>query len=362
MPKQAADSVLRVLFISRAFPPVIGGIEQQNLEVSRALGELCAVSLIVNRHGKRFLPLFLPYALFRALLAARRVDVILLGDGVLAVVGYLLKLLTGRPVACIIHGLDITYPNRTYQRLWTGFFIPRLDRLIAVGNETIRRGTSLGIDEQLFRFIPNGVSQPRNTAPTSRRALEELAGRALPGTVMLTLGRLVKRKGVAWFIEHVMPTLDPGISYLVVGTGRDEQAIRDAIEHSGTAGRVLFLGQVSGPQKCLLFESADIFVQPNIAVAGDMEGFGMVVLEAAAHGLPVLAARLEGLQDAIVDGQSGVLVTSGDPAAFRNVIHEWHHHPQQRRQFGAQARAYVLANCTWHAVARQYLAILESLA
>ena len=102
---------MKILFISRAYPPAIGGIEKQNHELAKALSNICKLDVIANTRGKRFLPLFLPYATLRALVTAHRYDVVLLGDGVLGITGWLLKLFTKKPVVCIIHGLDITYKN-----------------------------------------------------------------------------------------------------------------------------------------------------------------------------------------------------------------------------------------------------------
>ena len=102
---------MNILFISRAYPPVKGGIEKQNYEISQALAETCNINLIANRTGKRFLPIFLPYAIITALTIIRKNDVVLLGDGVLAIAGFILKLVSRKPVICIIHGLDLVYRN-----------------------------------------------------------------------------------------------------------------------------------------------------------------------------------------------------------------------------------------------------------
>ena len=100
-----------------------------------------------------------------------------------------------------MHGLDITYPNRLYQALWVKIFLKKIDRLIAVGNETIRQGVRRGIPVAKFSFVPNGVAVPEQLPKYSKKDLEKLIGRNLPGKVLLTVGRLVKRKGLAWFIN-----------------------------------------------------------------------------------------------------------------------------------------------------------------
>ena len=102
---------MKLLFISRAFPPVVGGIEKQNFELASSLGKLVDLDLVANRRGKKFLPLFLPYAAFCGLWKARKADYVLLGDAVLSPVGLFLSILLNKRVYCIVHGLDITFRN-----------------------------------------------------------------------------------------------------------------------------------------------------------------------------------------------------------------------------------------------------------
>jgi phosphatidylinositol alpha-1,6-mannosyltransferase len=350
---------MRVLFISRAFPPVVGGIERQNYEIAHALGKFCRLTTIANRRGKLALPLFLPYAAIRGLLQLRRVDAILLGDGVLAVIGALFGIFSGKPVLCIVHGLDLTYRNRFYQRLWVRHFLPQMDRLIAVGNETIRQGVARQIPADKFIFIPNGVATDTSPPAASRGDLERLVGRELPGPVLLTLGRLVRRKGVSWFVEHVMPLLAPTVTYLVAGTGPEHDRIAAAVQTHGLKDRVRLLGRVSDSEKQLLFAGADVFIQPNIPVDGDMEGFGLVVLEAAVHALPVIASNLEGLKDAIENGQNGFLVTPGDAGAYRDTLVPLLENGDELKLAGEHARQHVLARFAWPLIARRYLDLIE---
>jgi len=352
---------MNILFISRAYPPVVGGIEKQNFEIATALSRICQVEVLANTRGKWFLPLFLPYATFRALLSARKYDVVLLGDGVLGVTGYLLKMVTGKPVACIIHGLDLTYKNTIYQKLWVNIFIRHMDKLIAVGHETIHQGVSRGIPESNFVFVPNGVAPADPGEIFTRHELETLIGQEIKGPILLTIGRLVKRKGVVWFINNVVGRLDESIVYIIAGAGKEAAHILSAIQSNHLQDRVFFIGEISDQDKKLLFSTADIFIQPNIKVDGDMEGFGLVVLEAAAHGCIVIASRLEGLIDSVQHGQNGYLVTPGNAKEYREMIESVLDNPQQIESHGQRARVYVENNYSWSLIARKYRDALASL-
>ena len=346
---------LKVLFLSRAYPPVVGGIERQNYELSTALAEIAEVRVIANTRGKKYLPFFYLTAFFQALSMVRRYDIVLLGDGVLAPLGAILKQLSGKPVCCVIHGLDITYCNLLYQRVWVDWALNRLDRLFAVGNETIRQAAARGVDTSRCDFIPNGVTMPA-------KGRDEAHGSEAGGLQLLTLGRLVPRKGVAWFIREVMPLLPDDIRYWVAGDGPEKEEIllaRGALEKPE---RVTLLGPVSEEEKQRLLYSADLFLQPNIPVKNDMEGFGLVVLEAAAAGLPVLASRLEGLRDAIREGENGILVEPRNAEGYREAIVTLSGSPEKLRELGRNARSYVARNCQWQHIASRYLDALQTLA
>ena len=357
---------LRVLFVSRAYPPVVGGIENHNRALVRHLGAEVELRSIVNRGGKRLLPLFLPWAVLRALLAAPRADVVLLGDGVAAIVGWAVKrLFPGKPVACVLHGLDITYPRSFYQRLWVRTFFPALDRFIAVSRATSDCAEAFGVSADRLVTIPNGIDvESLPSIEPGRDALAEWLGEPLEGrAVLLTLGRLVERKGVAWFMEQVVPRLDRRVLYLVAGDGPRREALEALLARlPGMGERVRLLGAVDERAKALLMGGSDLFIQPNIQVPGDLEGFGITVLEAGLHGVPVVAADLEGLRDSVVEGANGWRLPSGDADAFVRRIEELE--AEDEEAVGARrrrAQETVQARFSWASVARRYGEVLRAL-
>lgn len=355
---------MKILFISRAYPPIVGGMENQNYGLACHLSKIADMKIIANRRGKKFLPIFLPYISIRSLFLIRKFDVLLLGDGVLAIVGYLVKLFYGsrKKVVCVCHGLDLTYPFWLYRRLWAGKFIPALDKLIAVGNETIRQGAKRGIPEEKFVFIPNGISPNQHIGNYSRSDLEQIIGEKLEGKkVILTSGRLAKRKGVAWFVRNVIPRLAENIVYVVLGSGSDKNNITSAVQEKKLYDRVKILGYQPDEVRDICFNMADVFVQPNIKVPGDMEGFGISVIEATTCKLPVIVSDLEGLKDAVKDGENGFLVESGNVEAWVKKISELLADDDFRHRFGKRARQYAIENYSWEKIARRYLEVISNL-
>jgi len=359
---------MKILFISRAHPPTVGGIENQNYELSAWLAKIADVTVIANKRGRKFLSVFAPYALLRALFALHSYDVILLGDGNLAIIAWFLKLFSSKPIICVIHGLDINYKSNSlgvwyekmlillHQKFWVGIFLKKIDKLIADSKETIRVAQEKGIATDKLVFIPNGIDINKFGGDFSRTDLEKLFGKKLDQKkILLTSGRLARRKGVAWFVRNVMPKLDKNILYVVAGDGADRENIAQAIAENNLVDRVRTLGYVTDPVRDMLFHTCDLFIQPNIKIPGDMEGFGISVIEAAYCGIPVIAANLEGLKDAIKDGRDGFLIEPENIDGYVAKINELLSNDSGRKAFGQKARQYIIDNYSWDKIAKIYL-------
>ena len=354
--------LMKILFISRAYPPIVGGLENQNFEIGKWLGKIAEVKIITNKRGKKFLPFFLPYAIIKSLLIAKNYDAVLLGDAVLSLVGYKIKFFyPQKPVICITHGLDLTFKSFIYQKLWIGWFLRKMDKLIAVGNETIEAGVQRGLRREKFVFIPNGVDTEKFLETHSREELEKIVGEKLENRkIILTTGRLARHKGVDWFLENVVPRLSDDILYLVAGDGEKRKVIEKIIKEKGVEHKTKMLGRVNDNNLKILYNTADLYIKPNIRVDGTMEGFGIVAIEAASCRLPVIASDLEGLKDAIEDGENGFLVESQDAEQFIQKINELLSDNKFRYEFGEKARQYVVENFRWNIIAQRYLEEIQS--
>jgi glycosyltransferase involved in cell wall biosynthesis len=348
---------LHILFISRAFPPVVGGIEKQNAEIYRHLSEIADVTLVANRYGKCFLPFFLPYTIAYTLLKARRYDLVLFGDGVLAIVAWALRRVSSKPLLfCILVGLDITFPMPIYQKWWVRHFLPEVDILLPISRQTQIEAIKRGLNEDRCVVIPCGVNPDEFTIEYDLNQLQRILGSDVKNRhIILTVGRLITRKGVHWFVENVLPELNEDIVYVIAGDGPMRKIIEKIITQYGLESRVFLLGQVSDADIKTLYAAADIFIQPNIPVEGDMEGFGLVVLEACASGLPVIASRLEGLADAISEGDNGKLLTPGKADEYVIHINKLISDTDARYAAGQRAMVYVRQHFQWKTIAEIYL-------
>jgi glycosyltransferase involved in cell wall biosynthesis len=144
---------------------------------------------------------------------------------------------------------------------------------------------------------------------------------------------------------------------MVAGSGVLESVIRRSIVKHKLQNNVFLIGWADDDMLRLLYNASDIFVMPNIPAKGDMEGFGLIALEAASCGLPVVAADLEGIRDVIQNDENGFKVEPGNPQGFTEKIKELLENDETRRAFGERARQYTLENYGWDKTAREYVGV-----
>lgn len=306
------------LFVTRKFPPSVGGMETLAAEVWAALRTTPGSSLLAHGGANRALPWWLPMAIVRTgwRLVTRRVDLVVAGDAVTFAALWPVARLLRRPIVVTVMGLDLIYPSRWYRAILR-LLLPRATRVLAISSATAAAAEAIGVPADRLAVLRIGLRPSRDGA--AHRAAAPRSGTD-DRPVLATVGRLVPRKGHAWFIANVLPRLRAHPVYVVVGDGPERDAITVAAEQHGVAADVQVLGRVDDAQRWKVLAGADAFVQPNIRVPGDMEGFGLVTLEAAHYDVPVFAADLEGLRDAVDDGITGTLVRSGDAEAWITTL------------------------------------------
>jgi phosphatidylinositol alpha-1,6-mannosyltransferase len=318
-----------------------------------ALAKVRSVKLIKFGWSNTMLPLSVPLLFLRALAQSRGASAILLQDGVLAPMGVVLGWLTRKPIVVIIHGLEVTYTGGLLKRLMQ-WALPRMAQLIAVSENT-KRATIERFPQLDVRVADNGVADSyySDRDRTSQRSdIERLAGSPeRDAFVLTTVGRLVPRKGVAWFVREVLPIVVTDTThdylYLVVGTGAERDTIAAAVEATGLGDTVKLLGGIDQSDLVAVYNGADAFVMPNVPTPGDIEGFGLVALEASSTGTPVVAAAVDGIPDAVHDPGNGILVPARDAAGMASAIQALAAKPADR----AAVRKYTLDTFSWTASA-----------
>jgi phosphatidylinositol alpha-1,6-mannosyltransferase len=280
------------------------------------------------------LPLFLFSALFGAMRAIlrRRPSFVMAGSGLCAPFAWIAARLSGARAAVYLHGLDIIVDSSIYRALWLPF-IRRCDVCVVNSKNTADLAAAAGIPPERIRIVHPGVDLspelPSGSAISSFRRDKGWDEQR----VLLSVGRLTERKGLVEFVEYVLPHVVeryPDILLAVVGNDapdalrRVARSVRTSVEAAvsalGLERHVVLHGELNDEELKCAYAAADVAIFPVRDIPGDIEGFGMVAIEAAAHGLPTVAFAVGGVPDAISNGISGYLVKPGDHLGFVDAV------------------------------------------
>lgn len=348
---------MKVLLLTRKYPPSVGGMESFAFGLSQAYLKLDAEARLWKLGGARWnIIWWMPWVALR-LCVGRQVDTIHLMDGVMVLLTPFARLY-GRRVVVTIHGLEVTFQNPIYQKLFL-LGLRRVQAIVSVSTPTAKlvedfaahHQIKLGAQAIQHSVITHGVQAPKITYSQAEAWLLNRFPLTPHTNLILLVGRLVERKGQAWFLREVAPRLaDPKNLIVVVGDGPERHAVQSAAV--GLTGvRVLVRGRVSDEELAAWYARANVMVMPNRSIEGDVEGFGMVALEAQSYGCPVVASRLEGITAAVQEDETGYLVDPADSVAFVDRINQVAVWDENRRQLMAQRTS---ASHTWEQIGRAY--------
>jgi 1,2-diacylglycerol 3-alpha-glucosyltransferase len=194
-------------------------------------------------------------------------------------------------------------------------FANQADLVIAPTSGVQQRLRSHGVTVRM-EVIPTGIEPPGEPEESKARIRRRL-GVPNGGPVLLYVGRLAKEKNLGLLLRavHRVTRVTPDITLLVVGEGNEQQSLQRLAVHLGVADRVRFVGPVPHQAVGCWYRAADLFVFPSVS-----ETQGLVVLEAMAHRLPVLAVRSVGTSDFIVDGVNGALADGTEDDFIRRLL------------------------------------------
>jgi glycosyltransferase involved in cell wall biosynthesis len=365
-------------------PPHLGGMEEYASHLIVHLSRRHEVTCLVREHcsldvqgGRcsavltRDLTQDLPH------LAALDVDVILALNGGIAAAASRLR----PPLAVVVYGNDFLNPWVGFRQVGDAWLsqAPLLWRWAPQIRES-RRRRALGAGLRQSRAVI-AISRATATRVQSAYRLSHARIHVVPPGVgesffgvmradrprdvvqILTVARLTKaaaRKnidGVLGAIARLGASVP--IRYTVVGDGDDRERLMSLAERLGIMSQVTFTGRVSLERLEQFYGASDLFVMAPTPSDRDIEGFGLVYIEASAAGVPVIASRSEGCLDAVAESENGWFVQDSSPEAIAVAIQQAI--PRLSPEVSARARAFA-ARFRWSEVAERVSAILDDVA
>jgi len=213
----------------------------------------------------------------------------------------------------------------------------------------------IGVRSDNIRIIHPGVDPPslESGKDLGRRIREQHQVGQSP--VLLIVGRLQRRKGQDMLIKS-LPTIQkvfPETKCLVVGAGNEEASLKHLAQEVGVAKSVIFAGLVGNNELLDYYAACDLFVMPNRQIGEDIEGFGIVYLEAAVMGKAVIGGKSGGTDDAIVEGVTGLRVDGAKVEDISSAVISLLADPEKARAMGENGRRRVEKEFSWDSVFQQ---------
>lgn len=378
---------MRLLFISQDFPPETGGIQTYSRAHADRLSRYCDWFGVVcpRKKGDEEVDRDLPYPVFRLrtrnelldwalrfrlnrIVKHYRVDVTLHAQWQTTPSALRLKSSGWKgSVTSAAHGRELYFNPWSSLPFMSHHFekarnrtLNRVDHFFPVSDYTGSRLIELGVDEARIDVVKNGTD-PARFYPDRTRSLREEFGLE-KHRILLTVTRLVERKGVDLVLRAVASLKESleDIHYLIVGDGPDRERLESLVKSLGIRNFVTFAGRRPHEELNRLYNSADLFVMPSRTSLPDVEGFGIVFLEASSAGLPVIGSDSGGIPSAIKHGETGWIVPEGDRELLASQIYNMLSDPEKAAGMGRAGREYVLKSANWNERSRELFQYLKA--
>lgn len=372
------DRPSALLMITTEFLPVTGGIGKYSFQLARNLASLSSQKMLVlttgtkgakefDRHQQftiyraggdrlRYLKIV---PLFLKLLTIRRdfnIQHILATSWIYAgILGWLSNRLWGLHYSLFAYGLEVTkYKGIPFIERLMRAVLNRSSLIFAISHYTKARLEEFGVDGKKVKVVYGGVDPEFFRPGLASSQLKEKYSLENK-KVIVTVGRLVKRKGHDLVIEALSLLLKevPDLVYLIVGDGPERPRLKSLVERLKLNSNVRFATKVEDEALPYYYNLCQLMIMVNKKIGRDVEGFGLVFLEASACGKPVIGGRNGGVVDAVIDGQTGLLVDDLAKEAIARAILTLLKDEAYARKLGENGRQRVLKELNWQELSRK---------
>ena len=274
--------------------------------------------------------------------------------------------ITGVPVVIHLHGSDIFVSEHspTFETVARWVF-HSADRVIAVGEDLLRRAVALGLDPAIGQSMPCGVdTKAYAPVPGGEMELRQDLGIEPTELVVLALGRLVYKKGFDTLIRSIPQVVEqcPRARFVIAGGGDLYGSLSGLARRLRVTDYLVMPGSIPWGDTPRYYSMANVLALPSVVdSSGNVDGIPNVLLEGMATGLPVVASRVAGIPAVVEDKVNGVLTPPGDVTALARALCQLLDDPGARRSYGRAARAKMVRDISWDHIGQKVESVYQSI-
>jgi phosphatidylinositol alpha-1,6-mannosyltransferase len=372
---------MKILIITQNFPPIEGGIATHTYEMAKNFSihgqEVFVVAPVKkntsefdkeqNFRTKRFPQVYNAFSRFLVTLAYSlsaafkfKPDIIYTTHWKNAgVVAAIISIFFKIPHISAVNGTEINFPrSQRFNYKLFRFVVDRAQKIIALGSFQVNLLKKLDIDESKITVVSEGVDFSK-FKDKNNDLINKLKEKYNIGTkkVLLTVGRLVPRKGhrnVILALKEIIK-IYPEIVYIIIGRGPEQENLFKLVKNLKLEEYITFTGFISDEEMIAFYHLCDVFVMPNTIVDGDLEGFGIVFVEANACGKPVIGGKSGGTSDIIKDRLNGFLVDPENMDEIKDKILKLLKNDDLRNRMGQYGRNLVKTEFNYFNISKKIL-------
>ncbi len=308
------------LIVTRSFPPEVGGMQNLMWGLAKEMSKNFLVKVFADyfeNHkefdkkenfsiervgGIKFLRKIRKAQLINEYLKESKVQ------GVIADHWKSLELIkTDKKRYCLIHGKEINHAKGSSLNKRANKVLNSVEKVIANSEYTKNLAIQNGVEQEKIVVINPGISPAQELNKTSLTKVESLLKKKSPR--LITVSRFDKRKNHEKVLMALrnLKQIYPGIVYICIGYGEEEQNLKDLVNELDLSGQVMFFKEITDDLKNALVAKSNIFVMPSVKYESSVEGFGIAYIEAAQYGVPSLGGVDGGAADAIQHDKTGLI-------------------------------------------------------
>ncbi|MEP7702679.1 glycosyltransferase family 4 protein [Paraglaciecola sp. 25GB23A] len=265
-------------------------------------------------------------------------------------IGYLIKKLHGIPYICYIHGEDVETAATSRELTWiVNKALNGATKLICNSQNSARILLDKWDSPPSKTFVINPGVDALQFSPATPDENIKATLNWENRNVILTVGRLQERKGHDMLMKALPAIVDkfPLTLYAIIGNGEQKEHLKKLVETLSMEKHVMFMDEINDQQMIQCYQQCDVFVLPNRTVDNDIEGFGIVLVEAQACGKPVIAGNSGGTSETMKINESGFIVDCNTPNELVKKISYLFSYPDKANEMGKLGRAHVESTLDW---------------